>query len=94
MLGLYEPISGRITIDGIPLTPNNASLFREYMGVVEQDAPLWSCSIRENIRYGNLGASDSDVEEAAKTANAHEFIMALPRVIHTYTHSLLYAFMY
>lgn len=80
LLGLYEPIAGRITIDGIPLTPSNASQFRGAMGVVEQDAPLWTGTIRENIRYGNLEASDSDVEDAAKTANAHEFIMALPRV--------------
>eukprot|EP00615_Pteridomonas_danica_P000579 CAMPEP_0114359552 /NCGR_PEP_ID=MMETSP0101-20121206/23107_1 /TAXON_ID=38822 ORGANISM="Pteridomonas danica, Strain PT" /NCGR_SAMPLE_ID=MMETSP0101 /ASSEMBLY_ACC=CAM_ASM_000211 /LENGTH=530 /DNA_ID=CAMNT_0001503161 /DNA_START=225 /DNA_END=1817 /DNA_ORIENTATION=+ len=79
LLGLYTPISGRITIDGVALTPSNASSLRSHMGVVEQDAPLWSCSVLENIRYGNLDATDSEVEEAARTANAHEFISSLAK---------------
>jgi ATP-binding cassette subfamily B protein len=79
LLGLYRPTSGRITIDGEVLTAANAKWFRSHMGVVEQEAPLWSCSILENIRYGDLEATDKDVEQAARTANAHEFISAMPR---------------
>ncbi|MCY9207739.1 ABC transporter ATP-binding protein [Bacillus subtilis] len=75
----YEPNEGKILIDGTDIkTPTRASL-RKNMGFVLQDSFLFQGTIRENIRYGRLDASDQEVEAAAKTANAHSFIERLPK---------------
>src|SRR5690606_11191389 len=56
---------------------------RRNVGVVQQDVYLFSGTVRENLLYGRLGATDDEVIEAARAANAHDFIMSLPRVYDT-----------
>lgn len=74
----YNYDSGRITLDGIDLKAIKRSSLRKHMAFVLQDAFLFHGTIRENIRYGKLDATDEEVIQAAKDANAHEFIMKLP----------------
>ncbi|MGE7877781.1 ABC transporter ATP-binding protein [Peribacillus muralis] len=74
----YEPNSGRILIDGQNIQQVTRASLRKHMGFVLQDSFLFQGTIRENIRYGRLEAGDEEVEEAAKLANAHSFIMKLP----------------
>ncbi|MCL7747725.1 ABC transporter ATP-binding protein [Halalkalibacter alkaliphilus] len=73
----YEPVSGAITVDGHDITEVKIGSLRQQLGFVLQDTHLFQGSIRENIRYGRLDASDEEVEEAAKQANAHSFITSL-----------------
>jgi ATP-binding cassette, subfamily B, bacterial MsbA len=70
----YEPQEGAIRIDGIPVTQVKRDDLREHIGLVPQDTILFNGTIRENIRYGNLSATDEEVEQAAKAANVHEFV--------------------
>ena len=79
----YEPDSGRIFVDGQDIQTVTRSSLREHMGFVLQDSFLFEGSILENIRYGRLDASDEEIVEAAKLANAHSFIMKLPEQYHT-----------
>ena len=74
----YEINSGVITFDGIDIKDIKKSSLRRSLGIVLQDTHLFQTTVRENIRYGNLNASDEAVIEAAKLANAHEFILKLP----------------
>lgn len=74
----YETSSGEISIDGMNSQTIERNNLRSHMGFVLQDSYLFQGTIRENIRYGKLDASDKEVEEAAKMANAHSFIMKLP----------------
>ncbi|WP_142255338.1 ABC transporter ATP-binding protein [Bacillus sinesaloumensis] len=74
----YEPDSGSITIDGIDISSLTRESLRNNMGFVLQDVYLFQASILDNIRYGRLDATDDEVIEAAKLANAHSFIMKLP----------------
>ncbi|PVA10525.1 ABC transporter [Pelagivirga sediminicola] len=74
----YDPVSGRILLDGTALTDMRRDNFRRVMALVPQDPVIFATSARENIRFGRLDASDAEVEAAARTAAAHEFIMALP----------------
>ncbi|WP_071458729.1 ABC transporter ATP-binding protein [Bacillus massilinigeriensis] len=75
---LYEPDEGKILFDGQDAAEIRRESIRKQMGFVLQDSFLFEDSIRENIRYGRLDASDKEVEEAARTANAHAFISKLP----------------
>ncbi len=75
----YEPREGRIRINGHDYTDYTLQSIHSRIGIVLQTPHLFSGSVRENIRYGRLGASDADVEEAAKIAGAHEFILTLPK---------------
>ncbi|RDY85484.1 ABC transporter ATP-binding protein [Bacillus amyloliquefaciens] len=75
----YEPNEGKILIDGTDIKKLTRSSLRKNMGFVLQDSFLFQGTIRENIRYGRLDASDLEVEEAAKAANAHGFIERLPK---------------
>jgi ABC transporter fused permease/ATP-binding protein len=75
---LYDPLSGRVLLDGKPYAELNAEWLRRQIGVVAQEPLLFSSSIKENIRYGTPDATDEQVESAAKTANAHEFISGFP----------------
>jgi ATP-binding cassette subfamily B protein/subfamily B ATP-binding cassette protein MsbA len=79
LLRLYEPTSGQLLVDGVPLAQYSLGSWRDRLGVVGQDTTLFSQTVRENIRYGRLNASDAEVEEAAQLADAHSFIMALPQ---------------
>jgi len=74
----YEPNEGIILIDGHDAGKIKRNNLRSKMGFVLQDTYLFEGTIRENIRYGKLDASDKEVEKAAKMANAHSFIMKLP----------------
>jgi len=78
LIRFYEPASGRILIDGVDTRKLTLESLRNQISVVLQDPLLFSGTIRENIRYGRLDASDEEVFGAAKAANAHEFIEALP----------------
>ncbi len=74
-----EEGNGKITYDGIPLNEIAKSSLRKSLGMVQQNTHLFTGTIRDNIRYGNLEASDNQVYEAAKLANADTFIKHLPQ---------------
>jgi ATP-binding cassette subfamily B multidrug efflux pump len=74
----YDIDSGSITIDGENIQNLEKNSLRQQLGIVLQDAYLFSDTIRENIRYGRLGATDAEIEAAAKLANADSFIQKLP----------------
>ena len=73
----YDINEGEITIDGKPLTSFKLEHLRKNIAMVLQDTHLFTGTVRENIRYGRLNATDDEVVEAAKTASAHSFIMRL-----------------
>ncbi|MBU3180826.1 ABC transporter ATP-binding protein [Clostridium psychrophilum] len=74
----YDVTSGEIYIDGVDVRKYTRDSLRRCFGIVLQDTYLFSESIKENIKYGNLQATDLEVQNAAKMANAHEFIKRLP----------------
>jgi ATP-binding cassette subfamily B multidrug efflux pump len=74
----YDVCGGRVTIDGHDVRQVTRASLRGQMGIVLQDTFLFAGSVMENIRYGRLGATDEEVIEAAKTANAHDFITRMP----------------
>ncbi|MCY7765677.1 MULTISPECIES: ABC transporter ATP-binding protein [Bacillus] len=74
----YSPVGGMITIDHKPLTDYSLKTLRSNIGVVLQESFLFSSTIRANISYGRPDASMEDIIEAAKRAQAHDFIMELP----------------
>lgn len=74
----YEVQEGTITYDGINVQDIDKNDLRRTMGIVLQDVHLFKGTIRENIRYGKLDATDNEIERAAKIANAHSFISRLP----------------
>ena len=78
LLRLYEPTSGRILIDGIDIRRFKRESLRHAIGIVPQDNMLFAVSVRENIAYGYPLASQDDIERAAQSARAHEFIIDLP----------------
>lgn len=78
LLRLHDPESGRVLIDGRDIRDYTIDSFRSQIGMVLQDSALFAVSVRENIAYGNLEADSAAVEEAARIANAHDFIMKLP----------------
>ena len=75
----YDKDSGQILIDGKPIESITRNSLRRTVGMVLQDTYLFSESVRENIRYGRLDATDEEVERAARMANAHSFIIHLPQ---------------
>ncbi len=79
----YETDSGSILIDGQEIKNIKRENLRGHLGFVLQDSFLFEASIRENIRYGKLDATDEEVERAAVLANAHSFIMRLPEKYET-----------
>ncbi len=74
----YDAASGQITIDGIDVRDMTIRSLRSNISMVLQDVFLFNGTVRDNIRYSNLAASDEDIVRAAKAARAHEFIMAMP----------------
>ena len=78
IMRFYDVRSGAIRIDGVDIRDMERSRLREIFGMVLQDTWLYNGTIRENIRYGKLDATDEEVEEAAKKARADAFIRALP----------------
>ena len=74
----YEPQSGKILIDGTDITTVTQKSLRKQIGIVQQDVYLFAGTVLENIRYGRPDATFEEVVDAAKRANAHDFIMELP----------------
>lgn len=77
LLGLYRPDAGAISIAGTDTAGQPPSTVRAQIGVVFQDASLFSGTVRENLAYGRPNATDAELEQAARRANAHEFIAKL-----------------
>jgi len=84
LLRFYDPASGRIELDGVRTADMALHELRQRIGIVPQDAVIFSSSALENIRYGKPQASDDEVKAAAGAAFAHEFIMALPEGYDTF----------
>ncbi len=78
VLRFYDVSSGRVTIDGVDIRQLRQDSLLANIGVVPQESVLFSGSVKDNIRYGRPDASDEEVIDAAKAAQAHEFIMELP----------------
>jgi ABC-type multidrug transport system fused ATPase/permease subunit len=74
----YDPLEGSIELDGTDLKKMNVSYLRSCIGYVGQEPALFATSIRGNILYGNPNATQEEIEEVAKMANAHDFITAFP----------------
>ena len=79
LLRLYDPEAGSILIDGQDLREYKLKSLRQQISVVLQESILFAASVRENIAYGKLGATDREIEQAARLANAHDFILNLPQ---------------
>ena len=84
LLRFYDPQSGRISLDGVATQDMALSDLRERIGIVPQDAVIFSTSALENIRYGKPDATDDQVRQAAEAAFAHEFISTLPQGYDTF----------
>jgi len=80
----FDPTEGRILIDGIDLRQVNVQSYRRLLAIVEQDIFLFDGTVAENIAYGRRGASEQRIIEAARAANAHGFIVDLPRGYETW----------
>ena len=74
----YNITSGHLLIDGIDINEMTLESLRRNIGIVQQDIYLFNASIKDNILYGRLDASDEEVIEAAKRANIHDYIMSMP----------------
>ena len=79
----YDPDTGAVLIDGRDIRDITQSSLRQHIGIVPQETLLFGGSIRENILYGKLDADESEMMAAARSANAHDFIMALPNAYDT-----------
>ncbi|KAG0587384.1 hypothetical protein KC19_2G160800 [Ceratodon purpureus] len=79
----YDPSGGEVLLDGTNIRTLNMKWLRSQIGLVNQEPALFATTIRENILYGKADASDTEIEEACKSANAHTFISALPQGYHT-----------
>ena len=79
----YEVSEGEVLLDGINIKDIQLRSLRRNVGVVQQDVYLFAGTVYENIRYGKPDASEAEIIEAAKNANAHEFILSLPNGYHT-----------
>jgi ATP-binding cassette subfamily B protein len=75
----YDLADGKVRYDGININKIKKADLRRSIGMVLQDTSLFTGTVKENIRYGNLDASDEDIIKAAKIANAHDFITRLPQ---------------
>ena len=77
ILRFYDPVSGTVRFDGVPLTELNPAAFRRQIALVPQDATVFAGSVAENIRFGRPEASFADIQQAARMALAEEFILRL-----------------
>jgi ATP-binding cassette subfamily B protein len=80
----YDPQGGTIRLDGVPLTAADPADIRTRLALVPQDGVLFSANARDNLRYGKWDASDEDIWNAARAANAETFLRALPSGLDTY----------
>jgi ATP-binding cassette subfamily B protein len=79
LLRFHDPDAGRITLDGVDLRDVDPAALRRQVALVPQDPVIFGASARENIRYGRLEADAAQIEAAARSAEAHEFLVALPQ---------------
>jgi len=84
LLRFYDPLEGRILIDGVPLTSLDPLDLRRNFALVSQSPALFFGSVEENIRYGNANATLEQVKEAARIAHAHDFIEKMPNGYQTH----------
>lgn len=82
LMRFYDVLDGEIKVDGVNIQDISREELRQHMGMVLQDAWLYSGSIMENIRFGNLEAQDYEVKDAAQAANVDQFINTLPGTYH------------
>ena len=80
----FDPQSGAVLLDGVDLRDLSRTDFRAAMALVPQDPVIFATSARDNIRFGRPEASDAEVEDAARAAAAHDFIVALPEGYDTF----------
>jgi ATP-binding cassette subfamily B protein/subfamily B ATP-binding cassette protein MsbA len=80
----HDPTRGVIKLNGVDIRDFRLRTYRNLLGIVQQDVFLFDGSVRDNIAYGRHGASDEEVEDAARRANAHEFISKLPEQYETF----------
>jgi ATP-binding cassette, subfamily B, bacterial len=79
LLRFYDPVAGTISVDGHDLRQLNLRSLRDSIAVVLQESLLLGGTIRDNIAFGRLGATDEEIERAARAADAHDFIVRLPQ---------------
>src|SRR5437899_11461217 len=84
----HDPTKGRILLNGTDIRDFRLSTYRDLLALVQQDVFLFDGSVRDNIAYGRHDASDAEIEDAARRANAHELIVPLPEQAHTYIDEL------
>jgi ATP-binding cassette subfamily B protein len=84
LLRFYDTTQGQVRVDGVAVRETSLADLRARIGIVPQDSTVFSTSARENIRYGRPDASDVEVEAAARSAFAHDFICALPEGYDTF----------
>ena len=80
----HDPSQGRIVLNGTDIRDYKLASYRDLLAIVQQDVFLFDGSVRDNIAYGRHDATEADVEDAARRANAHEFIVRLPERYDTY----------
>ena len=80
----HDPTKGRILLNGFDIREFRLRTYRDLLAIVQQDVFLFDGSVRDNIAYGRHDATDEDVEDAARRANAHEFIVRLPEGYETF----------
>lgn len=78
ILRFYEPQQGQLLFDGLPASSYSLTDIRNQVAIVPQDVLLFGGSIKENIAYGKIGSTEEEIIQAAKRANAHDFIMSFP----------------
>jgi ATP-binding cassette subfamily B protein len=81
----YDPQSGRVLLDGVDLRDADPADIRQRIAMVPQETTMFAASARDNLRYGNWDASEEQLWQAARDANAEEFLRALPEGLDTYT---------
>jgi ATP-binding cassette subfamily B protein len=84
LLRFYDPVDGRVLVDGVDIAQADPLQVRSRIGLVPQDTVLFAATARENIRYGRPGATDAEVEAAAQAAAADEFLRRLPQGYDTF----------
>ncbi|MFC4254055.1 ATP-binding cassette domain-containing protein [Altererythrobacter xixiisoli] len=80
----YDPQAGTIRMDGVPLVQADPAAVRQRMALVPQEGILFAANARDNLRYGAWDASEEEIWEAARAANAHDFLRALPQGLDTF----------
>src|SRR5437867_7148919 len=80
----HDPTQGRILLNGTDIRDFRLRTYRDLLAIVQQDVFLFDGSVRDNIAYGRRDATDAEIEDAARRANAHEFIVRLPERYETF----------